>query len=67
MTGQWSILAPSGEAAAVRNSLEDQLVVHQCALDFDYRYEGDIFNFWGHRRIEHPKLVTERVGAMPPP
>jgi N-carbamoyl-D-amino-acid hydrolase len=58
---------PSGEVAAVRNTLEEQLIVHQCALDFGYRYKEDIFNFAGHRRLEHYKLVTERVGAMPPP
>jgi N-carbamoyl-D-amino-acid hydrolase len=51
----------------VRNGLEEPLIVHQCALDFGYRYEEDIFNFSGHRRIEHYKLVIERVGAMPPP
>lgn len=67
MIGQRTILAPSGGAAAVRNSLEEQLIVHQCALDFGYQFEQDIFNFSGHRRIEHYKLVTERVGAMPPP
>jgi N-carbamoyl-D-amino-acid hydrolase len=67
MISQRSILAPSGEAAAVRNSLEEQLIVHQCALDFGYPHEAAIFNCLDLRRIEHNKLVTERVGAMPPP
>ena len=47
MIGQRTILTPSGEAAAVGNGLEEQLIVHQCALDFGYRYEEDIFNFFG--------------------
>jgi N-carbamoyl-D-amino-acid hydrolase len=67
MIGQSAIIAPSGEIVAMCNSLEDQLIVHRCDLDFGYRYKNDIFNFAAHRRPEHYKLITERVGAIPPP
>jgi N-carbamoyl-D-amino-acid hydrolase len=67
MIGQSAIIAPSGEIVAMCNSLEDQLIVHRCDLDFGYRYKNDIFNFAAHRRPEHYRLITERVGAIPPP
>ena len=67
MIGQSAIIAPSGEIVAMCSSLEDQLIVHRCDLDFGYRYKNDIFNFAAHRRPEHYKLITERVGAIPPP
>src|SRR5215469_14418983 len=38
MIGQSAIIAPSGEIVAMCNSLEDQLIVHRCDLDFGYRY-----------------------------
>jgi predicted amidohydrolase len=67
MIGQSAIIAPSGEIVAMCNSLEDQVIVHRCDLEFGYRYKNDIFNFAAHRRPEHYKLITERVGAIPPP
>jgi predicted amidohydrolase len=67
MIGQSAIIAPSGEVVAMCQSLEDQLIVHRCDLDFGYRYKNDIFNFAAHRQPAHYTLITERVGAITPP
>jgi predicted amidohydrolase len=67
MIGQSAIIAPSGEIVAMCNSIEDQLIVHRCDLDFGARYRNDIFNFAAHRRPEHYGLITARAGAVSPP
>jgi len=67
MIGQSAIIAPSGEIVSMCHTLGDELTVHCCDLDFGKRYKDDIFNFAGHRRPEHYRLIVERTGAIPPP
>lgn len=67
MIGQSAIIAPSGEIVAMCGTLEDELIVHRCDLDFGRPYREEIFNFAAHRRTEHYGLIVERTGAIPPP
>jgi predicted amidohydrolase len=67
MIGQTCIIAPSGEIVAQCATMGDELVVRKCDLDMGAPYRADIFNFAYHRRPEHYKLITERIGAIPPP
>lgn len=67
MIGESAIIAPSGEIVAMAHTLEDELVVARCDLDFGRRYSEGIFDFARHRRPEHYRLIVERTGAEPPP
>jgi predicted amidohydrolase len=67
MIGQTCIIAPSGEIVAQCATMGDELVIRKCDLDFAKPYRADIFNFAAHRRPEHYRLITERIGAVPPP
>ncbi len=67
MIGQSAIIAPSGEIVATAHTLEDELVVARCDLDFGRRYREGIFDFARHRRPEHYRLIVERTGVEPPP
>ncbi|MBN34097.1 MAG: N-carbamoyl-D-amino-acid hydrolase [Rhodospirillaceae bacterium] len=66
MIGQSMIVAPSGEVVAMCNTIEDEVVVHNCDLSRSADYKRDIFNFACHRRPEHYGLIVERTGAEPP-
>ncbi|MEX2649529.1 MAG: N-carbamoyl-D-amino-acid hydrolase [Alphaproteobacteria bacterium] len=66
MIGQSAIIAPSGEIVAMCHTLEDELVVARCDLDFAKRYQADIFDFAAHRRPEHYRLIVERAGPGEP-
>ena len=65
--GQTSIIAPSGEVVAMAGSLDSELIVHQCDLDFTKPYKNHIFNFECNRRIEHYGPITEQTAAIEPP
>jgi predicted amidohydrolase len=64
MIGESAIIAPSGEIVAMAHTLEDELVVARCDLDFGRRYSEGIFDFARHRRPEHYRLIVERTGAV---
>jgi predicted amidohydrolase len=66
MIGQSMIVAPSGEVVAMCNTIEDELIVHNCDLTRSSEYKRDIFNFANHRRPEHYGLIVERTGAEIP-
>jgi predicted amidohydrolase len=66
MIGGSCIIAPTGEIAAQALSEEDEVISHACDLDRFAYIKRTIFNFAKHRRIEHYRLITERVTAVPP-
>ena len=66
MIGQSAIIAPSGEIVAAARTLEDEVIVSTCDLDFGRRYKETIFNFAQHREPRHYGLIVERKGAIPP-
>jgi N-carbamoyl-D-amino-acid hydrolase len=66
MIGQSMIVAPSGEVVAMCNTIEDELIVHNCDFTRSREYKRDIFNFANHRRPEHYGLIVERTGAEEP-
>jgi predicted amidohydrolase len=61
------IVAPSGEIVAQAHTLGDELIVAECDLDECTFNKTTIFNFAAHRRPEHYKIITDQVGATPPP
>lgn len=61
------IVAPSGEIVAQAHTLGDELIVAECDLDACNFNKTTIFNFEAHRRPEHYKIITDQVGATPPP
>ena len=67
MMGGSVIIAPSGEIVAQAHTLGDELIVAECDLDECTFNKTTIFNFAAHRRPEHYKIITEQVGATPPP
>jgi predicted amidohydrolase len=61
------IIAPSGEIVAQATTEDDELIVADCDLDACAINRETLFNFAGHRRTEHYRLITEQTGAVPPP
>jgi hypothetical protein len=47
--------------------LGDELITAECDLDECQFNKTTIFNFEAHRRPEHYKIITDQVGATPPP
>jgi N-carbamoyl-D-amino-acid hydrolase len=66
MIGGSSIIAPTGEIAARAVTEEDEVVTYACDLDLGAYIKRTIFNFAKHRRVEHYRLITERIAAVPP-
>jgi len=66
LLGQSQIIAPSGETVAMCATLGDELAIARCDLDLTVSYKSTVFNFARHRRPEHYRLITERIGAKPP-
>jgi predicted amidohydrolase len=60
------IIAPSGEIVAESGTTGDELVVACCDLDLCNPYKRTMFDFAAHRQIHAYRLITERVGAVPP-
>ncbi len=50
-----------------RMTAGDEVITAECDMDRGNYIRETIFNFDGHRRIEHYGLITERTGAIPPP
>ena len=67
LMGGTLIVDPDGHIVAELPGEEDGLLVHDCDLDATRFGKDTIFDFKRHRRIEHYGLITERVGAEPPP
>ena len=67
LMGGTLIVDPDGHIVAELPGEEDGLLVHDCDLDATRFGKDTIFDFKRHRRIEHYSLITERVGAEPPP
>ncbi len=63
MFGHSLIVAPSGEIAVKSQSEEDEVICFNCDIDLAANLKKTMFNFAAHRRPEHYKLITERIGA----
>lgn len=61
------IVAPSGEIVAQAHTLGDELITAECDLDDCNFNKNTIFNFAAHRRPEHYAIITDQIGATPPP
>jgi predicted amidohydrolase len=57
------IIAPTGEIAARALGEDDEVIAATIDLDHGDYIRRTIFNFEKHRRIEHYRLITERIGA----
>ena len=66
MMGGSAIVSPNGEIAAQAVTVEDELIVADCALDAGAYIKANIFNFAAHRRTEHYGLIVETTGLVPP-
>ena len=64
--GQSCIISPSGEVISMATTLEDELITATCNFDLCTSYKETWFNFEKHRQPQHYKLITERIGAIPP-
>jgi len=60
------IVSPSGEIVAMASGEGDEIFSAKCDLDLSRHNKEHMFNFAKHRRIEHYRLITERVGAVRP-
>ena len=63
MFGHSVIVSPSGEIVAKTSSEEDEVIVHTVDLALGENLRKTMFNLAAHRRPEHYKLITERVGV----
>ena len=60
------IVAPTGEIMAQSATLDDEVIVYDCDLDFGKNIRENMFNFAKHRRIEHYGLITSQTGVVLP-
>ncbi len=67
LMGGTMIVDPDGFIVAQLGHEDDGVLVHDCDFDSTRFGKETIFDFARHRRIEHYGLITERVGAKPPP
>ncbi|MEI6724538.1 MAG: N-carbamoyl-D-amino-acid hydrolase [Betaproteobacteria bacterium] len=63
MFGHSVIVSPSGEIVAKTSSEEDEVIAHTVDLALGENLRKTMFNLAAHRRPEHYKLITERVGV----
>lgn len=66
MIGSSAIIAPTGEIVARALSEDDEVIFTKADLALGEQYRQHVFNFAKHRRPEHYRLITERVGAGDP-
>ena len=66
LIGGSCIIAPTGEILAQCNTLDDEVIVHQCDLDRCREIQENIFNFALHRQPESYRLITETKGVRVP-
>lgn len=62
MIGGSVIVAPTGEIAAQSVTESDEVITAQVDLDLAEAFRRNVFDFARHRRPEHYRLITERVG-----
>ena len=67
LIGGSCIISPTGEIVARAVSEDDEVISFDCDLTLGQYLKETTFDFDRHRRIEHYGLITERVGAEPPP
>ncbi len=65
LIGSSVIVNPNGEIVAQAKTEEDELLRYDCDLDACSHDKDNMFDFARHRRIEHYRLITERVGVGP--
>jgi len=58
-----SIIGPSGEILAKTATIDDELVVASCDLDWCYQYKNTLFNFDLYRRPEVYRRITQQRGV----
>ncbi|MBX9991659.1 N-carbamoyl-D-amino-acid hydrolase [Phreatobacter oligotrophus] len=66
LMGGTLIVDPNGKIVGELPHEDDGVLVHPCDLDETVFGKETIFDFKRHRRIEHYKLITERVGVGEP-
>lgn len=67
MFGHSVIVAPTGEIVAKSVSEEDEVIVANADLSLGDNLRKTMFNLAAHRRPEHYKIITERVGVKVTP
>jgi len=67
LIGPSVIVNPNGEIVARSETLEDELLVHECDLDECRPGKELMFNFAAHRRIQHYGLIASQTGIVVPP
>ena len=65
-TGEF-VVNLTDEPLAQAMSEDDEVIIFDADLSLGESIRQNVFNFAKHRRPEHYKLITERVGAEPPP
>ncbi|HLY46787.1 MAG TPA: N-carbamoyl-D-amino-acid hydrolase [Stellaceae bacterium] len=63
MIGGSTIVAPTGEIAALAQTEEDEVISVNMDLELGAYLRRTVFAFEKHRRIEHYGLITSRTGA----
>jgi predicted amidohydrolase len=59
LIGGSCIVSPTGEIVSQCETLEDELITHQCDLDTCRSIQDNIFNFSIHREPENYGLITQ--------
>ena len=62
MIGGSVIVSPTGEIAAQSVTEDDEVITVRADLDLAETFRRNVFDFARHRRPEHYRLITERVG-----
>lgn len=66
LIGGSCIIAPSGEMAALAQSLEDEMIMHRADLDLVRLCRKANFDFARYRRPDQYRAIGERKAACPP-
>jgi predicted amidohydrolase len=66
LIGGSCIIDPDGEIVLEAKTLEDELMVWDCDLDFCKRGKGKVFAFERHRRTEHYGILVDQTGVKEP-
>src|SRR5262249_23958236 len=61
------IVNPDGEIVAEAKTEDDESVVADCDLDDTIFGKETIYDFKGHRRVEHYGRITSQTGIVLPP
>ena len=66
MIGGSAIVSPTGEIVAQAQGEQDEVLFANCNLGIGEKFLHHVFNFAKHRRPEHYRLITDRVGSAAP-